>query len=172
MDNPTEITNDDVKVVTRTLLSNDAHTVLDNIEGADKFGTSPTRDAFFGLCSTQLTGDLESVQGFVHKNDYGYPKDALPSEWGTIGNVRFLISSKGSVIQNASALGAHVYNITCTGIDAYTIIEQDNYSSSFIYLPPIFSGPLALNSTVGWKMSYASAITNDAWIVNLRATLT
>jgi len=35
-DNPTEITRSDVDTVVRTLLNNDAYTVLDNIEGEDK----------------------------------------------------------------------------------------------------------------------------------------
>ena len=37
-DNPTEITRSDVDTVVRTLLSNNAYTVLDNIEGQNKFG--------------------------------------------------------------------------------------------------------------------------------------
>ena len=40
-DMPTEITRADVNEVVRTLLSNNAYTILDNIEGADKFGTAP-----------------------------------------------------------------------------------------------------------------------------------
>lgn len=37
-DNPTEITRSDVDEVVRTLLDNDAYTILDNIEGEDRFG--------------------------------------------------------------------------------------------------------------------------------------
>ena len=44
-DNPTEITRPDVDEVVRTLLDNNAYTVLDNIEGEDRFGTAPVRDA-------------------------------------------------------------------------------------------------------------------------------
>jgi len=170
-DNPTEIAREDVNIVTRTLLSNDAHTILDNIEGSPNYGSSPVRDSFFAMCSTELTSDLDVVPTFVSKNNYGSDPQGLPSEWGTIGNVRFLISSIGSVTKNASALNAHVYNIPTVGMEAYTVIEQDGYSTKFVYIPPVFSGPLALNSSVGWKMAFAAAITNDAWIVNLRATL-
>ena len=38
MDNPTEITRFDVDGVVQTLLGNNAYTILDNIEGEDKFG--------------------------------------------------------------------------------------------------------------------------------------
>jgi N4-gp56 family major capsid protein len=152
-DNPTEITRADVDEVVRTLLNNNAYTILDNIEGEDKFGTAPVRDAYFALCSTQLTGDLDSVSGFIQKNQYPAPMEALRSEWGAIGNLRFLISSIGSVYQGASNLGQDVYNIFCVGMEAYACIEQDGYSATFIYRPPIYDGPLALNASVGYKFA-------------------
>ena len=170
-DNPTEITRSDVDVVVRALLNNNAYTIMDNIEGEDKFGTAPVRDAYFALCSTQLTGNLDNVSGFIQKNQYPAPMNALRSEWGAIGNLRFLISSIGSVSSNASALGADVYNIFCVGMESYACIEQDGYSASFIYRPPIYDGPLALNASVGYKFAEVPRITNDLWVLNLRATL-
>jgi N4-gp56 family major capsid protein len=170
-DSPTNITRTDVSNVVRTLLDNDAYTITDNIAGKDEFGTSPVRDAYFSLCSTQLTSDLENVSGFLQKAQYPGGYEALPSEWGNVGNLRFLVSSIGSYFHNASALGATVYNIFCTGLEAYAIIEQDGYSANFIYRPPIYDGPLALNASVGWTMAQVPRITNDLWILNLRATL-
>jgi len=169
-DNPTEITRFDVNEVVRTLLDNDAYTIMDNIEGEDKFGTAPVRDAYFALASTQLTGDLDNVAGFIHKNQYPSPMDALRSEWGAIGNLRFLVSSIGSVTPNASVLGANVFNVFCVGMEAYACIEQDGYSASFIYRPPIYDGPLALNASVGYKFAEVPRITNDLWVINMRCT--
>lgn len=170
-DNPTEITRSDVDVVVRALLNNNAYTIMDNIEGEDKFGTAPVRDAYFALCSTQLTGSLDGVSGFIQKNQYPQPMNALRSEWGAIGNLRFLISSIGSFTATASNLGANVYNIFCVGMEAYACIQQDGYSASFIYRPPIYDGPLALNASVGYKFAEVPRITNDLWVLNLRATL-
>jgi N4-gp56 family major capsid protein len=170
-DNPTEITRSDVDTVVRALLFNNAYTIMDNIEGEDKFGTAPVRDAYFALCSTQLTGNLDNVAGFIHKNQYPSPMNALRSEWGAIGNLRFLVSSIGSVLTAGSSLGADVYNIFCVGMEAYACIEQDGYSASFIYRPPIYDGPLALNASVGYKFAEVPRITNDLWVINLRATL-
>jgi N4-gp56 family major capsid protein len=117
-DVPTEITRTDVDTVVRALLNNNAYTIMDNIEGEDKFGTAPVRDAYFALCSTNLTGNLDNVAGFIQKNQYPAPMNALRSEWGAIGNLRFLISSIGSTSLNASSLGATVYNIFCVGMEA------------------------------------------------------
>lgn len=170
-DNPTEITRPDVNDVVRTLLDNDAYTMLDNIEGEDKFGTAPVRDAYFALCSTNLTGNLENIAGFIQKNQYPSPMEALRSEWGAAGNLRFLVSSIGSVSPNSSALGANVYNVFCVGLEAYACIEQDNYSAQFIYRPPILSDALAQNITVGYKFAEVPRILNDQWVINLRCTL-
>ena len=170
-DNPTEITLSDVDNIVAALLGNNAYTILDNIEGEDKFGTAPVRDAYFALCHTALTPDFDDVEGFIQKNQYPAPMNALRSEWGAIGNLRFLISSIGSLTTNASALGSTVYNIFCVGMEAYACIEQDGYSASFIYRPPIFSDPLALNASVGYKFAEVPRITNDLWVFNLRCTL-
>ena len=170
-DNPTDLTRADVDDVVRALLGNNAYTILDNIEGEDKFGTAPVRDAYFALCSTQLTGNLDAVAGFIQKNQYPSPMNALRSEWGAAGNLRFLISSIGSTTAAASNLGATVYNIFCVGMEAYACIEQDGYSAQFIYRPPIYDGPLALNASVGYKFAEVPRILNDLWVLNLRCTL-
>lgn len=170
-DIPTNIAVSDIDNVVRTLLNNNAYTIMDNIEGEDKFGTGPVRDAYFALCSTQLTANLDALPSFVSKANYPAPMNALRSEWGSVKNLRFLVSSIGSFIPNASSLGNNVYNIFCVGMEAYCCIEQDGYSASFIYRPPIYDGPLALNASVGYKFAEAPRITNDLWIVNLRTTL-
>jgi len=170
-DNPTELTRQDIDEVIRSLANNDAYTISDNIEGDDKFGTAPVRDAYFALASTQLIGDLEDVTGFIAKAQYPNQKDTIRPEWGSVSNLRFLLSSIGSVSTTASLNSANVYNIFCVGMEAYACIEQDGYSSQFIYRPPIYDGPLALNASVGYKMAQVPRITNDAWVINLRTTL-
>ncbi len=170
-DSPTEVSRTDVDNVVRQLLNNNAYTITEGIEGEDRFGTAPVRNAYFALGSTQLTGNLDNVAGFTQVNQYPSNMKALESEWGAIGNLRFLLSPIGSFTPNASNLGANVYNIFCTGLEAYAFIEQDGYSASFIYRPPIYDGPLALNASVGYKFAQVPRITNDLWVINLRATL-
>lgn len=170
-DNPTEMNRVDVDNVVQTLAGNNAYTIADNIEGDDKFGTAPVRDSYFALGSTNLIRTIENVSGFIAKAQYPYQTTVMRPEWGSISNLRFLLSSIGSVSPNASALGADVYNIFCVGMEAYACIEQDGYSAQFIYRPPIYDGPLALNASVGYKFAEVPRITNDAWVINLRSTL-
>ncbi len=96
--------------------------------------------------------------------------NALRSEWGAIGNVRFLVSSIGSVDKNASANNADIYNIFIVGLEAYACVEQNQYSASFIYRAPIYDSALALNASVGYKFAEVPRILNDAWVINLRTT--
>ena len=169
-DNPTEISVSDIAVVVQTLLGNNAKTISEGIEGADKFGTAPIGNAYFALCDSDLTSDLNDVDGFVQTPQYPQQKNILPSEWGTCQRLRFFISSEGSVTTVGSAAGNDVYNVFCLGTEAYTVVEQDALRPHFIYRPPIYDGPLALNASIGWKMGFASRITNDLWALNLRVT--
>lgn len=169
-DVPTQIGASDVDIVTQTLLTANAETIMDNIEGDLKFGTAPVRNAYWALCSTKLTSTLNSVGGFVQVNQYPSQMNILRTEWGAIGNLRFLISSIGSEVPNASALGNTVYNIFCVGMEAYACVDQDGYNAQFIYRPPIFDGPLALNCSVGYKFAEVPRILNDLWLLNARST--
>lgn len=56
-DNPSEISRSDVDTVVRALLNANAYTILDNIEGEDKFGTAPKMN---GRSKFSLI-DLEAV---------------------------------------------------------------------------------------------------------------
>lgn len=170
-DSPTEITRSDINTVVQTLLSNNAYTIMDVIDGSLKFGTSPVRNSYLALANTALTSNLDNVAGFIHHSQYPNPAGIPYSEWGAVGNLRFQISSIGSVSPNASSLGQNVYNIFCVGMEAYACIEQDGYSASFIYRSPIYDGPLALNASVGYKFAEVPRITNDLWVINLRCTL-
>src|SRR5271157_4819051 len=62
-DFPTEISRSDVDIVVRALVGQNAHTVAENIEGDDMFGTGPIRDAYFMYGHTDLIPDIERVTG-------------------------------------------------------------------------------------------------------------
>ncbi len=170
-DSPTEISRQDISRVIRRLLSNDGKMFLSNIEGESKEGTAPVRNAYLCLSSTDITGDLQNVTGFIHQANYPSQNNVLQSEWGTVDNLRFLVTSADSSSASASNLGATVYNNFCVAQEAYACIEQSGYSTQFIYRPAIYSGPLAQNVTVGYKFAEVPRILNDAWVLNMRCTL-
>jgi len=171
-DNPTELTRADIDGVVATLQGNDGDFISSVIEGQNKFGTGPVRDSYFGLCHSNMIGQFENVNGFVHTSQYANQKNISPAEWGNIANVRCFVSSRGSITTAASLLGANVLNNFITAQDSYAKIEQNGVSAKFIYHPPGHGDdPAELRQTCAWRMAQVPKITNDAWIINLRATI-
>lgn len=171
-DNPSNVTPLDCSKAVRLLRTTNAQFIMDIIEGEFKFGTSPVRSCFFGLAHTNLSADLDQIFGFINVANYANQSNLLQSEWGTVRNLRFLLSSVGSVIPNSSANGADVYNIFIPGQESYDMVDLDGYSAQFIYAPPEIASPrLRLYQTAGWKMAQVFNTTNTSWAVALRCTL-
>ena len=171
-DSPTEPTSADFEGVVSLLQTANADFIGDVIEGENKFGTGPVRDSYFCMASTRLIPRIQAMSGFISKAQYPSQLNILSSEWGSVNNVRLCLSSRGSVTPNASLLGADVYNMFVTGQEAYTSIQLDGETAKFIYHPPGWGDdPTELRQTAGFRFAHAKAITNDAWIINLRATL-
>jgi len=133
--------------------------------------TGPVRDAYLALAHTNLSKDLNAITGFISKWNYPNDNRVLRSEWGTVNNVRFMLSSVASISPNASALGNDVYNVFVQGMESLACVEQDNFSARFLYRPPVFSDPLFQNVTIGYVFAEVPRILNDLWITNMRCTL-
>jgi N4-gp56 family major capsid protein len=124
------------------------------------------------LSSTELQSDFDAltVSGFVSQWNYPQNTSALPSEYGSVFNIRILTSSEAPVARGASANGNDVYYNTVVGKQAVTHINQDGYSMNLIYRDPYYSGMLAQNATLAVKFAQAQAITQDTAIRNLLST--
>lgn len=171
-DNPTNLGISDFSVVATTLDTNNAYKFMSGIEGMDRFGTGPVRSAYFMLSSTELQSDFDALtgQGFLSQWNYPTNATALPSEYGSVFNIRILTSSEAPVARAASANGADVYYNTVLGKQALTHINQDGYSMNLIYRDPYYSGMLAQNATLAVKFAQAQAITQDTAIRNVLST--
>lgn len=170
-DNPTDLSPADIDDVVGALLTNNAVMMMDNIQGENRFGTGPVRDSFIALGHTKLQKDLNNLPNFIPK--WNYPREAGKdsSEWGSYQNTRWFLSSEGSVTANASALGRNVYDVFIAGMEAVACVEQDNFSSRFLYRPPVYSDPLFQNVTLGYTFAEVPVILNDLWLCRLRTTL-
>ena len=171
-DFPTQITEADINDVTTALDSADALTVLDSIEGEDRYGTSPIPNSYFALSHTGITKDLLALgyPAFTRTIRYASQTNILRSEIGTVGKARFLVSSQGSVSSLASRQGRDIFNNFILGIEAIGCVYMDDMASEFVYLPKEYSGGLAQNITLGMKFFEAPAIFQDLWICNLKST--
>ena len=171
-DNPTNLGLSDFSAVATTLDTNNAYKFMSGIEGMDRFGTGPIRSSYFMLSSTELQSDFDALTGQGVFNNWNYPNNAtaLPSEWGSVFNVRILTSSEAPVARQASANDRDVYYNYVMGKQAVTHINQDGYSMNLIYRDPYYSGMLAQNATLAVKFAQAQAITQDTAIRNLLCT--
>ncbi len=171
-DQPSEISLADVNNIERILLGNDARSMLTNIEGTLRFGTSPVRDAFIALASTNLTQDLQGVQGVILKAAYPTQEGMRPEEYCSISRFRFFVSSKGAKIPGISLKGNTIYTVPMYGLEAAAKIEQNNYTAVIGYRPPWVVSSVAQNSQLYAKFAIARAITNQNWISGLNCTTT
>ncbi len=174
-DNPTNLGVTDFSLVATTLDTNNAYKFMSGIEGMDRFGTGPVRSAYFMLSSTELQTDFDSLSSagsLTFLSQWNYPSNtsALPSEYGSVANIRILTSSEAPVARGASALGSDVYYNTVLGKQALTHINQDGYSMNLIYRDPYYSGMLAQNATLAVKFAQAQAMTQDTAIRNVLST--
>lgn len=171
-DNPANLGLSDFSLVATTLDTNNAFKFMSGIEGMDRFGSGPIRSSYFMLSSTELQTDFDSLVGAGVFNNWNYPTNAsaLPSEWGSVFNLRILTSSEAPVARGVSANGQDVYYNAVAGKQAVTHINQDGYSMNLIYRDPYYSGMLAQNATLAVKFAQAQALTQDTAIRNLLCT--
>lgn len=175
--NPTNLGVSDFSLVATTLDTNNAYKFMTGIEGMDRFGTGPIRSAYFMLSSTELQSDFDALAGQTGVlNQWNYPSNAsaLPTEWGSVYNIRILTSSEGPVARNAATnnvgTSSDVYYNTVLGKQAITHISQDGFSMNLIYRDPYYSGMLAQNATLAVKFAQAQALTQDTAIRNVLST--
>lgn len=169
-DNPTEVTVRDLSAVAASLDTSNAFKFLTGKLGEDRFGSSPIRSAYFLLCSTILQPSFDAMDKFTSSWNYPNQNDTIYSEYGAVLNFRIFTSSESALQEQSSMNGNTVFNNMAVARESYAHIDQDGYSAQLIYRPPIYSGPLALNGTLGLKFAQAQAVLQQTWIRNVRCT--
>lgn len=169
-DQPSNISLNDVNNIENILLGNDARTMLTDLEATNRFGTAGVRDAFIALANTNLSSDLQKVQGVLLKSAYPTQEGIRPEEYCSISRFRFFVSSKAAKTPGISLNGNTVYTIPMYGLEAAAKIEQNNYTAVIGYRPPWVVSSVAQNSQLYAKFAIARAITNQNWISGLNVT--
>jgi len=167
---PTELTKVDIQAVVKHLLGNKAKMITRLISASTGVGTVPVRPAYWGILHTDLIDDLEAVSGFIGVEKYPNQKDVQDYEWGSTGNVRWVISQKASKRTTPSP---DEYDCFIIGQDAYGAIDLKGGTLKSI-VKAFGSGgtsdPLNQRATAGWKTWYVCRILNDNFMENLEVT--
>lgn len=170
-DLPTEMAVSDVDDIVAVMQGNDAEYITNMMGGQNKIGTSPIGDSYGALCHTRMIPVLNNMSGFIRKYNYPNIDKTLSSEWGGINNVRFFVSSQGSITSSASLLGNDIANCFVVAKEGYKVVWQAGGKAKFIYLPPGYNNdPCMLRHTAGCTFYQGQCITNDLWVQNLRST--
>jgi N4-gp56 family major capsid protein len=135
-DVPTEMAASDVDDVVSVLQNNDGEYIMIKIPGEDRYATSPVGDAYGCMLTTRMIPVLNNITGFIRKQFYPNVDKTLESEWGALNNIRFFVSSQGSVTPSASLLGNDVANCFVTAKEGYKVVWQAGGRAKFIYIPP------------------------------------
>jgi len=87
--------------------------------GSTNIGSSPIRDAYWGLCHVDVEEDIRDISGFVGVQQYASQVEVAKGEFGTANGVRWVSSEEASV--DAGSAG------TATGT---TVVGTDFRSTS------------------------------------------
>lgn len=166
---PTEITKADIDDMVKTLLGADAEFFAPKITASTGVGTSPIRDAFWGIAHTDLIDDLEDVSNFKSTSEYPKQEGVVDGEWGSTGNVRWLVSS---VAAKNTTPTPDEYDLPIIGKNAYAVTDLESGSESIVkaFGSGGTSDPLNQRATAGWKMAFVARILNDNFIQLLQVT--
>jgi len=159
------ISDADCQTIRKTLLSNSARRIREQINAGVKISTSPTPESFIAIGHTDLLTSLESLTGWTPKEEYGSQQETLPDEYGYAHGIRFILTPNGKIWSGAGDSSADVYGIVVLGRSAYANIKMEKRSTQIFVKNPV--DPLDQRYTIGWKTEHASKITNDDFMYRL-----
>lgn len=170
-DTPRQVISADLSDAYTTLMGQDAYNMFEGLEGENKFGTSPQTNAYLAIAHTGIASTLDRITDeFTKTINYPSQVNVTPSEYGSANGFRFFLSSHGAVEKSASVLGNDVYNLFLEGWDSLSVLEQDEFSASFLYRPPSMVSTLGLFAEAGIIFAEKAFIQRDDCIVKLRST--
>ena len=157
----------------------DIDTVVTNLEGQNsmKFkptipagagiSTSPIRAAYIGIGDTDQRPRLEAVSGFKHVSSYANQGPIMEHEFGSTGDVRWLLTTKAPV-----SSGTYSNLILAKEFFGIVKIKGNTADGPLVFTPADRTGSgLRRFSLLGWIQNYASRILNDHFGHNLKSTV-
>jgi N4-gp56 family major capsid protein len=97
------ITLSDITVGNNALNNNDASKFMPMTEGALQIGTSPIREAYWGITHVDAEEDIRLLTGFTPVENYAGQTETAQGEFGTVGGVRFLSTTESSIDADSGA---------------------------------------------------------------------
>jgi N4-gp56 family major capsid protein len=169
----------------RSLTRQKAQEFTAMVKSTAEFNTEAILPAFEAYGHTDLEYDIRGISGFTDVKDYGHNATALPGEIGSVGRVRFMLSTeftpyadgggaKGTMI-STTGVSADVYPIMIIGRGAWGGVSFKGMKAikPFVITPTHnVADPAAQRGYVGWVTFTKNVILNDNWCVILEVACT
>ena len=189
----------DIKYAVNLIDRNDGMKFTAMTQGSRNIGTAPIRDAYWGICHTDVEYDIRAITGFQDVVTYASQTETANGEFGTVGGVRFVTTSEGSIDDDVGATGGtNMRETTNSKADLYTVpifgkaavgslglgmehvkeIYQagDNLPGAIMINKAKGSAgtadPLNELASMGWKSWHGAKILNSNWIYAIRCGAT
>ncbi len=160
----------------------DIDTVVTNLEGQDsmkfkptipasaKISTSPIRAAYIAIGHVANRPRLEAVSGFKHVSSYSDQGPIMEHEFGSTGDVRWLLTTKAPKDTSSPVLYSNI--IMAKEFFGNVKIKGNTADGPLVFTPADKTGSgLRRFSLLGWIQNYASRILNDNFGHNLKSSI-
>ena len=154
-------------------------------QSTQDFNTEAILPAYWGFIHPDARYVISDITGFTGVKDYGHGVKIEPNELGSIGNIRFLMSTvyapfasgggaKGTMI-STDGTSADVYTCIIVGREAWGSVSFRGRKSisPFVVMPSHSAAdPAAQRGFIGWVAWTQAKILNDNWMCRIEFAVT
>ncbi len=157
----------DIDIVVTNLEGQNSMKFKPTIPASTGISTSPIRAAYIGIGNTVQRPRLEAVSGFKHVSSYSAQGPIMDHEFGSTGDVRWLLTTKAPV-----SSGNYSNIILAKEFFGNVKIKGNTADGPLVFTPADRTGSgLRRFSLLGWIQNYAARILNDHFGHNLISTV-
>lgn len=155
----------DIDVAVTRLRGANALKITKMLQAGIGVGTAPISPSYVAIAHEDLRRDIKNVTGFKEVKEYSQPKDAFPDEFGSTGEVRWILTTNGYYD------GSTYYYCPVIAEQAYGTVSVEAANMPLIYKSPEETGsPTNAYSTLAFSINNAVRILNDNYLCVLKAT--
>ena len=157
----------DIDIVVTNLEAQNSMKCKPTIAASNSISTSPIRAAYIGIGHTLQRPRLEAVVGFKHTSSYANQGPIMEHEFGSTGDVRWLLTTKAPV-----SSGTYSNLILAKEFFGKVKIKGNTADGPLVFTSADRTGSgLRRFSLLGWIQNFAARILNDHFGHNLKSTV-
>lgn len=178
----TVMTEGDIDTVVRALQNQNAKMLFQLMRAGAGISTEPISPAFFGVCHPDILPSLRAMTNWIPARKYSNTTKLMVNEIGSVGNVRWVWTTKGKIWAGGGAAGGSNVKETSSAADVYAslifarnafgIVPLEGKSLENIVKAVGSSGssdPLNQRGSSGWKAHTTTVILNNGFMYRIES---